>query len=337
MDFKVEEISNENLWESFFLEIKEKTFLNSWAWTLFREDMGDEVYRRGVWVDGELIAVFFASKVKARKGDFLLLSHSPSIKETIPGLIKKISDEIKRIGKKEKVCFVRVAPVWKKNSNEDKELKKEGFLDSSSFVFPEKSRELCLRQNEQEILSQMRKGTRYMIKKGIKDEDLNVFLSRQKNDIKTFYDVYEKTAFRHNFVPFSLEYIEKEFDFFSKRNEIILVLVKNENKCLAGAVIVFWQGTAFYHHGASIIDKKNSSASYLVQWEAIKEARKRKCEKYNFWVVSPSNDSNHRWSGLTFFKKGFGGYEINYAPTKDFPFSKKYWLTYIFEKIKDRK
>ena len=332
MKLEIKEIKDKDIWENFFLEIEKKTFLNSWTWTLFRESMGNKIYRKGIWENKELIAVFFISKIKAKKANFLLLTHSPSIKKKSDGLVKKIIDEVKKTAKEDKIDYIRIAPIWQEDSEEDKEFKKQGFFISPSSVFPEKSWELSLNQSEDEILSKMRKGTRYIIKKGTNDDGLKVFVSKNKSDLDIFYDIYKKTASRHGFIPFSFDYIKKEFDFFSEKNETVLILCEKEKKYVAGAVIIFWQGTAFYHHGASLIFKE--SASHLIQWEAIKEARKRKCQKYNFWVISPSDDSNHRWSGLTFFKKGFGGYETNYAKTKDFPLSRKYWLTYLLEKIK---
>ena len=45
----------------------------------------------------------------------------------------------------------------------------------------------------------------------------------------------------------------------------------------------------------------------------------------------------HPWAGLTLFKMGFGGYKKEFVKTQDFPLSKLYWLTYIFEKIRKSK
>ena len=38
-----------------------------------------------------------------------------------------------------------------------------------------------------------------------------------------------------------------------------------------------------YHHGGFAPNKQNS-ASYLIQWEAIKEAKRWNMSAYNFWV-----------------------------------------------------
>ncbi len=333
MIIDIKEIKDKKTWEEFFLNIEEKTFLNSWTWTLFRESMQEKIFRKGIYVNNSLFGIFFISKIESRKGSFFLLAHNPIIKQNSDDVLNEVLKEIKILAKKEKVSFIRIAPIWKENSIQDEVIKNFGAKFCFSKVYPEKSWELNLNQSEDIILSKMRKGTRYMINKGLKNKDF-VVSKIEKGNINDFYTLYEKTASRHNFVPFSYKYIEKEFNFFSEEREAVIILIKNKNEYIAGAFIVFWQGVAFYHHGASLNDKEYSSASYLAQWEAIKEAKKRNCKKYNFWVISPVNDSNHRWAGLTFFKKGFGGYETNYAKTKDIPLSKKYWLTYFFERIK---
>jgi len=107
-------------------------------------------------------------------------------------------------------------------------------------------------------------------------------------------------------------------------------------------MIIYWQSIAFYHQGASVFSK--IPASYLLQWEAIKEAKKRGCGIYNFWGIAPgiknSNDlksskiKRHPWWGLSLFKIGFGGYKKEYVKTQDYPLKKSYIFTRIFENIR---
>ncbi|MCX6765289.1 MAG: peptidoglycan bridge formation glycyltransferase FemA/FemB family protein [Candidatus Nealsonbacteria bacterium] len=98
---------------------------------------------------------------------------------------------------------------------------------------------------------------------------------------------------------------------------------------------------AFYHHGASLSKFNKIPVSYLLQWEAIKEAKKRGCILYNFWGIAPeiasesdASKSKHPWAGLSLFKMGFGGYRKDYVKTQDYPITLKYYLNYIIEKIR---
>ena len=108
--------------------------------------------------------------------------------------------------------------------------------------------------------------------------------------------------------------------------------------------MVFWQNMGFYHHGASLSKYKNVPVSYLLQWEAIKEAKRKGCQIYNFWGIANEKskiknqkskiNKKHPWWGLTLFKMGFGGYKKEYVRTQDLLLSSRYYLTYIFEKLR---
>lgn len=328
----IKELNDKKEWEDFFHSFERRTFLNSWNWGDFRQHLGNEVWRKAVVINEEIRTLFLVARVNSRKGSFFLLSHCPvsSSKESF----REAIEEVVLMARKEKVSFIRIAPICERGSFEEDILNDFGFTISPSTVFPIKSLELDLTPDEDTILSGMRKSTRYLIKKGLKDESIKVLVSGDIKDLNLFYNLQIKSAARQGFTPFSRDYLEKEFKVFSRDNQVSLVLGYHKRECVAGAFIVFWGGKAFYHHGASFSVSNKVPVSHLVQWEAIREAKRRGCDKYNFWAISPSDDPNHKWSGLSCFKKGFGGKEIEYADTRDLALSKKYLLTYWFEKLR---
>ncbi len=183
----------------------------------------------------------------------------------------------------------------------------------------------------------MRKTTRYLIRQGQKNNDIRIIQSSDKQDLEKFYDIYKETVKRHGFVPFSLKYLQNEFDSFSDDSQISIFLGFYQGKVVSSAIIVFWQNMAFYHHGASFSQFNKIPVSYLLQWEAIREAKSRGCNVYNFWGIAPGKKSNHPWLGLSLFKMGFGGYAKEYVRTQDFPTSSFYYLIRIFEKLRKMK
>lgn len=328
----IKDINDKKEWEDFFHSFERKTFLNSWNWGDFRNRIGSGVWRKAVVANKRIESLFLVSRVDSKKGSFLLLSHCPA--SLSKEAFRESIEEVVSLAKKEKVSFVRIAPIFERGSSEEDVLDSLGFKISPSSVFPIKSLELNLVPDEDMILSGMRKSTRYLIKRGLKDESIKVSISKDVSDLDIFYNLQIKTASRQGFKPFSRDYLEKEFEAFSTDNQVALVLGYHEKKCVAGAFIIFWGGMAFYHHGASFSVSNKVPVSHLVQWEAIREAKRRGCKKYNFWAISPSDDPDHKWSGLTRFKKGFGGEEVEYADTRDLPISKRYLLTYWFEKMR---
>ena len=68
-------------------------------------------------------------------------------------------------------------------------------------------------------------------------------------------------------------------------------------------------------------------APYLLQWEQIKEAKKRGCIEYDFWGID-----DKKWPGVTRFKKGFGGQEITYPGAFDLIFQPIWYRLYKIAK-----
>jgi len=347
------ELNNKNIWESFLLECKEKTFLDSWNWGEFQKREGSKIWRLGIYDNEELIGVASVIKVKAKRGTFLFVPHGPNINNQSPRnnnqVLGTLLDELKIIAKKEKASFIRIAPIWERKEENMSVFKKLGFRNAPIHIHPEVTWELDIRPPEEELLMGMRKTTRYLIRQAQKNPDIEIVKTQNIEDLKKFNEIYCSTATRHKFVPFSLKYIQNQFSSFSPddqpiqqvqgclectEGQILIFLGKYKNKVISSVIIVYWQNIGFYHHGASLSKYNKIPVSYLLQWEAIKEAKKRECQRYNFWGIVPDDNKNHPWAGLSLFKKGFGGHRKDYVQTQDLPLSKIYYLTFIFEKMR---
>lgn len=316
----------------------EKTFCQSFNWGEFNQSMGDKVYRFGIFDNEKLIAVAQIIKIKAKRGTFLFVPHGPVIlsgdnKE----IVKTLLDYLKELGLKEKASFIRFSPVFTLNEENVKMFKELGFRNAPIHMHPELTWELNLIPIEDELLKGMRKTTRYLVKQAEKNPDVEIVKSMDEKDLAEFERVYLETAGRHSFTPFPPKYLKRELDAFKNDNEIVIFSGKYKGETVSSAMIVYWSKRAFYHQGASSSKYAKIPVSYLLQWEAIKEAKKREAEIYNFWGVIPESEKNHPWAGLSLFKKGFGGSEKQYVKTQDYILSPIYWLTYIFEELRKRK
>ncbi len=346
MNLEIRKIVDRNVWESFLVNCREKTFLQSWGWGDFQKLSGNKIWRLAIYSSNEMIAVTLLIKVVAKRGTFLFLPHAPvmvSIQSQAMkvNILRFLIDELKKIAKQESSLFVRISPIWEKNAENDKIFKELGFRRAPTHMHPEVTWELDISQTEEKILAQARKTTRYLIKQAQKNKDIEIVKSKDIKDLETFNEIYEETARRHHFVPFSLKYLKNEFLAFDRANEVLIFTGKYRGKPVSSAMIVYWQGIAFYHQGASLSEFNKIPVSYLLQWEVIKEAKRRGFIAYNFWGIVPNvfnesqlKQSKHPWAGLSLFKMGFGGVRKEYVATQDLPFSWKYYLTYIFEKIR---
>lgn len=334
-------IKNKEVWEDFLSRCEEKTFLDSWNWGEFNRMTGNKIWRLGIYETSNLIASALVIKISAKRGTFLFVPHGPTIKHQVSSnkyqVLKTLLEELKKIAKEEKANFIRISPIWERKEENIKIFKDLDFREAPIHMHPEVTWELDITPPEKLLLAQMRKTTRYLIRQGLRNPDLKIDQSKEIEDVEKFNKLYQETVDRHNFTPFSLEYLKNEFLVFSPEGQISLFFTTYQNEILSSAMIIFWQNIAFYHQGASSQKHSKIPASYLLQWEAIQEAKKRGCKIYNFWGIVPNEDPQHPWAGLTLFKMGFGGYKKEYVKTQDFVLSKKYWLTFLFEKIRKAK
>jgi lipid II:glycine glycyltransferase (peptidoglycan interpeptide bridge formation enzyme) len=180
----------------------------------------------------------------------------------------------------------------------------------------------------------MRKTTRYEIKKANK---LGITIETTKDEAKMrhFYDLQIETAKRQKFVPFSYKFLDEQFAVFADVDKALIYTASYEGKILAQAFIIFYGQEAVYHYGASTEDGRKYPGAYLIQWEAIKEAKKRGMTRYNFWGVAPADNPEHRFYGVSVFKRGFGGEDFQYLHAQDLVINKpKYLINYAVEKLR---
>jgi lipid II:glycine glycyltransferase (peptidoglycan interpeptide bridge formation enzyme) len=339
---EVKEIKNKEIWEGFLAKCSEKTFLNAWNWGAFQETMGSRIWRLGFFENSELVSVALVVKNQAKRGSFLLVPHGPNIitKDLVTKyrIAEALLKELKSIGAEEGVDFLRLGCIWENNPENASVFEKLGFRLAPIHAHPEASWKLDISLSEEKILSEMRKTTRYLIRQAEKNSDIEVVQSRRVENLNVF-DVMQQELVKHqHFIPFSLEYMKNEFYSFDSDEQVALFFGKYKGEVVAGSFVLFWSGIGFYHHAVLSPQHHDLPISYLMQWQAIKEAKKRGCVLYDFWgFVDPQKNPKHPWAGPTLFKMGFGGRAYHYLKTYDFPLSFKYYLTFLFEKLRKAK
>ncbi len=327
---KVEEIKDEKIWEDFVRNWQPNNFLTSWQWGQFNEVMGEKIFRLALFKHKSLIGVCLAIKMQARRGTFILCPAGPLLADYNKKNLEFFVGELKKLAKEEKAKFIRIRPLVP--AGEVKTIIEGlGAKPSPTHVHAQVSWLLDISKAEEELLAGMRKTTRYLVKQAVK---LGVEIEEESdiNGVKILEKLQVETSRRHSFVPFSNEYLEKEFEVFAKEKEVKILLAKKGDQVLSAAMIIFYGDCAFYHHGASTQSK--IPASYLLQWEAIKAAKRAGKKYYNFWGIAPTPSPNHPWAGLTLFKKGFGGFRLEYTKPYDLPVSNLYPVIYWFEKLR---
>jgi len=352
---QIMDIESRKEWEGILEKCEDKTFLSSWEWGEFWGGQGNKIKRLGVGDKSGLKAIVLAVKIKARRGTYILIQHGPNIIETNPEEIKKILKELffglANWGKSEGASFIRCAPMLARTEENLTLLKNLQFpefrflLFQSQFLISpmhanayEATWKLDIMPPEEDLMKAMRKTTRYLIRQVQKNPEIKIEMSDKPEDIEVYQKLNEAVAKRQKFSAFGRDYIKREFETFAKNGRARWFVGKYKNKPVCAALVIFWSGIGFYHQAASLGEYSKYSIPYLLQWEAIKEAKRRGCGLYDFWgYTDPKKYPKHPWAGPTLFKMGFGGEKYEYVKTMDLPLSWKYWPTRLFEKVRKLK
>ncbi|MFA5318495.1 MAG: peptidoglycan bridge formation glycyltransferase FemA/FemB family protein [Patescibacteria group bacterium] len=291
----------------------QNSFLQSKGWEEFQKSVGQQTFR----VDDVLLI-----KKSLPAGKSYLYAPVCSLR---PSVFSNFLNKIKELAKKERSIFLRVEPQerleignWKLE------------IVRSNDVQPSRTVILDLNNNEEELLANMHQKTRYNIrlaeKKGVK--------IKESQNIEDFWKLMKETTKRDGFRGYGEEYYREMLQIdpsaplrFAQDDKqemnVKLYAAEYENKILAAGIFVFYGDTATYLHGASTHDNKNVMAPYLLHWEMIKLAKKEGYKYYDFYGIDEK-----KWPGVTRFKKGFGGKEINYPGAFDIIFSGGWYFVY---------
>ena len=314
----MKEILLQKEWDAFVKKYSPMALFQSWMWGDVAKK-NHTIWRFGWFEGGDLVAVAQVQKVTARRGTFLHVRHGPIVQQE--KYYSSILTDLKKLAKKEKAWFFRISPLV--------HALPDG-LGLTPAPIHAMDAELCwvldLDKSEEELLAGMRKTTRYEIKRAQK---LGVTVKKTAN-LTEFFNLYEETSSRHGFVRHTG--IAEEVKVFGV--DAVIFNGVFEHKIIASAIILFWGDQAIYHHGASIQSKV--PASYLVQWEAIREAKIRGKKLYNFWGIAPEDNPKHPWWGITLFKTGFGGRPLAFMHAQDYPISPFYIIPKTIEGIRKK-
>lgn len=333
---KVDEITDKKIWEDFLAKHPEANFLQSWYWGKFHETLGHKIKRSRFIKGDRLVGVMLSVVENAKRGRYLTVPGGPIIDWRDRTLVSLFVAEIKEIAKAEGCVFIRVRPQLESNDFSKNLFKKLGFINAPMHLHAELTSQLNIDPPEETLLANMRKATRYEIKKAIL-QGIKVETDSDTKTIQRFYNLQLLTAKRQKFVPFSYNFLSEQFKIFLENNQAILYSAKLGNKLLAQAFIIFYGTEAAYHYGASTEEGRKYPGAYLIQWAAIKEAKKRGMKRYNFWGVSPEGDKDHRFSGLSLFKRGFGGVDFEYLHAHDLIINyPRYLFNYLVELLRKK-
>ena len=189
---------------------------------------------------------------------------------------------------------------------------------------------------EDELLADMRRQTRYEVRRAAK-QGITVEKLQNEEIFKEFRKVQAETAKRQGFVPPNLKTLMAEREAFGN-NIAIYVAKTSEGSPIAYGMIIKDGKEGDYYEAASTDLNRKMPGAYALLWQVMKDLKVEGYERFNLWGIAPAGQPNHRYAGVTTFKTGFGGEVVEYVPAHDLVITKsKYLKNWIVETVRKKK
>lgn len=283
-------------------------FLQSWTWGEFQRGLGRPIWRLGVFDGNQLLGSALVIQHEIILGKSYLYCPRGPLADT-PEALSRLFSALKELGREQGAMYVKVDPTLYHFQPDWSVLAPS--YNIGTALQPQQTIILPTNESPETLLEKMHQKTRYNIRLAEK-RGVTVRWSTGSEDVPVFLELMHKTAARQGIRLHSNSYYAKLFSVLQQAGMAEFAFgIFEEKTCVANMVI--WHGqTATYLHGGSDDSVKDVMAPYAVQWATMQRAHERGVHDYDLWGVAPEDASDHKWAGVTRFKKGFGGKYVEF-------------------------
>ena len=285
--------------------------------------------------DKKVVAYFQLIKYPLFNGkSYFYLPYGPITKDFSEDFFVKLKQELNRLAKTENAVFARLDFIPSISSD----ILSKFFTPAPLYTYhsahfqPRREWSLNLNKTEEDLLKEMHEKTRYSIRlakrKGIAVEIITKDFEKY---FENFYELMLGTAQRNGFNLHQKNYYQNIFKNLHS-DYAYLIIARYGEKILVSKLIIRYGSTAYSVFSGSSNDHRDLRPTYLVQWVAICQAKKLGHHFYNFGGIS-AGKIYQGWTGLTVFKKNFGGEEIIHSDFYDIVAQPFWYHLYNFRKL----
>lgn len=313
-------------WDDYVQKWDDASFLQSWSWGTFQKRKGSTplyVFLK----DGEVVhGASLIVVVHSKRGTYFECIGGPLLANGSQEMFTPWFKAVSELGREYGAMFIRVRLPVAYNTQDLGMLRTLGFKPTTLYYQAELTRMIDISQPEEAISSQMKKKTRYEIRRtereGVEIEkftqDSHVFGSKELDDaLNAFLQLYHQMVERQHYVGYSDLYLRTQFEIFFQSGQASLYLAKYQGKYVAASIFFHYAKTTVYHHSASLPHSKLTAPS-LILWHAIKDAQTKGHTLFDLFGIAPPLSRYDSRIGLSKFKAGFGGYEFQWMRTHDY-------------------
>jgi len=346
---EVKQNTDPKVWEDFIAGNQSWNFLQSHWWGEVLKNDHRDVKFWEIWRNRKLQGVVLLERKKMARGGFFFLESlwgpvwSNKLASSIRSeLLRSFYD---RLLKNEKAIFWRLSPpagvlITPRTLESGYYLEAGDLKPGFSWEFfptlahtrpPRKTLYINLALDMKDILAQMKPKTRYNINLA-RRKNVKTKWSRSEQSLEKFWELNQVTAKRNNFHPHGFGHYLNILKTKSTdpRNRAEIVLAHNGSKPLSANLVLFYNKTVYYLHGASGNEERNTMSTYLLHAGTIERAKREGYEAYDLWGTDEK-----KWPGVTRYKEGFGGVKKYYPAIYEIPLNNLYYKIYrLYRRIR---
>ncbi len=309
-------------WNEFVARSPHPHFQQTWEWGELAPYLGGKAERVAALKDGQLAGMMqiFINRLSVTSKTQLYVPRGPAVCGPDIQVLGPLFDAARSLGSTREAIGIRVEPDalscdagWKQT------LSALGFHPSYPPSQPRSSWVLAISPNEDALLAGMKPKTRYNIRlagrKGVEVEEVG------PDDLDTFYKLFKETAQRDDFFIHTEAVYRRMYELFRSAGVFGMLLARHRGEAIAGITLVRCGPICWYLQGASSNQHRNLMATYLLQWEGIRWARRHGCTLYDFRAVPDILREDQDMYGVYRFKEGFGGHQVTSLHTYAAPYN----------------
>jgi peptidoglycan pentaglycine glycine transferase (the first glycine) len=282
-------VTGQSQWDATLASLPHPHILQTWDWGDFKSRWGWQPVRLLLQERGKPVAAAQILRRRLPRTPFSIayVPKGPVLNYQNTSLLVQLLSILEQYARQHRCLFIKIDPdVWLGCGEVDsppatetsvmlRTLVERGWRSSSEQIQFKNTVILDLTVDEGELLARMKPKTRYNIRLGPR-RGVRV---RQGTggDLDTFYDLYNETSDRNEFLIRPSAYYLDVWTRFLKVERANLLLAEVDSGPIAGLMLFHFAQTAWYLYGASSNRYRQLMPNYLLQWEAIQLARQLGC------------------------------------------------------------
>lgn len=174
-----------------------------------------------------------------------------------------------------------------------------------------------LLKTEADLLASMKSKTRYNVRLAQK-RGVQIVEDSTDKGFGEYLELLKLTTKRQQFYAHTEKYQQNMWKYMHGAGIARILKATYQGKTLVAWVLFHYRDRLFYPYGASSRENKDTMASNLLMWEAIRYGQQLGAKTFDLWgALGPSAVPKDPWYGFHTFKEGYGGVQAQFVGTFD--------------------